>query len=169
MSPADTIDFTRGSVGSWFFFVIGAVLMVARARPGTELFKKGWGQAARFILVRALIGVLMAAPVVGLLALWQRVGTQYFIKMHLAKDNLVLEFRWPISDQVIPLQEVQKIKVRRLGRGTHRLEVDTSTRSFRSFGYARLEDEEYRALDRMRQAVDPRQPPRDLLEANPQQ
>ena len=165
MSPDNSIDFLRNDVGLWLLFVCGAGLMAVRSKPGSGFHENGWRQALRLLIGRMLLGVLLAAPLVGAQAIFQRLPPHYFVRMQATDDNLVLGFRWPRPDLIIPLREVEEIKVTKLSRSKFRIRVNTSTETLSSFGYGRLSERENRVLQTMRERIAARHQQGDLPEA----
>jgi hypothetical protein len=165
MSPDNSIDFLRNDVGLWLLFVCGAGVMALRSKAGPGFLKNGWRQALRLLIGRMLLGALLAAPLVGFLAVCQRLPPHYFIRMQVADDSLVLGFRWPKPDLVIPLRQVEEIKVTKLRRSKFRIRVNTSTETLSSFGYGRLSDRENQVLQAMRERIAARHQQGDLPEA----
>jgi hypothetical protein len=153
MSPDNSIDFLRNDVGLWLLFVCGAGLMAVRRKPGSSFHKNGWPRAVRLLIGRMLLGVLLVTPLAGALAIFQRLPPHYFIRLQVADDSLVLGFRWPKPDLVIPLRQVEEIKVTKLRRSKFRIRVNTSTETLSSFGYGRLSDRENQVLQTIRERI----------------
>jgi hypothetical protein len=151
MSSAQSIDFTHNGIGLWMFWVIIPALVLLKSRR--EAVALEWRKLVSFVFRRLLIGGLLTVPVVGLLAAWQR---QYFIRMEISGDNLVLGFRWPKPDLVIPLSDVTEVsakRFRKLGHSIPRLRITTKSDFYLSFGYGNLDDAEWGVVDRLRDLV----------------
>jgi hypothetical protein len=91
------------------------------------------------------------------LAIWQRTPPHYFTQLRIADDHIALGFRWPKEDAVIPIGDVRSIsywKHKSLRRSFKRVQIDTSTGTYRSFGYNQMADEDYRAIEQLRARIE---------------
>src|SRR4051794_13660098 len=98
MLPAQTIDFTRGDIGWWLFFVTIPLIFIGKNLKAEK--RKTFGSLFR----NWLLGSGVALVICGLLAGWQSFGPQNFVRMQISDENVVLGFRWPNSDRVISIK-----------------------------------------------------------------
>ena len=144
MSQEQSIEFT--GIGLWLFYVIIPILALATLRERT----------GRAILRHILVGAAVASSIVLFLAVWGRTPPHYFIRMRIADDRITLGFRWPKQDVVIPINGVTSIsywKRESLRRSFKRVQIDTSSEVYRSYGYNRMSDVDYQAIERLRARI----------------
>jgi hypothetical protein len=158
MATEQTIDLTRGNVGLWILFVCFAGLALAKRLRKTDF--TGVRQAAGQILLALFIGALTAVPFVVLVEAWELWGPQYFVRLRLDADRVVLGYRWPKPERAVPIRDATNVSIIRDGRCS-RIQILTGTESFRSFGLkvGQLNDQEQLVLTKLIDDVAARRAP----------
>jgi hypothetical protein len=158
MQSRDFIDLTRQDfAGVWLLFICFAIVSLTKIKRG-ELIGGGFPKAARAVFSRALIGVVVAIPFVLVLEIWQRRPShQYFLRLQVEPDRVVLSYRWPKPGLVIPGRDIEKVDWihERSGRyGTHRIKITTTTETLKSFGTSSMNNEEQRVFEKLKASAD---------------
>jgi hypothetical protein len=154
MDPNQSIDFTRGSLGLWALWIcFGLALSIAK-RNFNGVGLRG---IVRAILPRVMFGFAISTVIVGALTFWRGTHPQYFTRMRLFPERVILGFSWPAPDKTIGLDQISDVSITRtrsIRRGVHfRLQIATPSETFRSFGYRQLSDRELAVLDALRSRV----------------
>jgi len=155
MEP-NTIDFLRDDLGLWVLHVTIPFLALAGLRPA-ELRREGWGRLLRAVLIRLLVGQLITAPITGFLQVWQRWPPQYFITLRLESKQVVLGFRWPEPDKIIPLADIRSVAIverKSMRRPTRRVRIESVDGTYRSYGFYRLDEPDASVVRALRRAVE---------------
>lgn len=150
MLAEQSIDFTRGDVG-WIIWIC-IPLLVVLSDKGKEL--KGGGRRILKILgIRLLAGFVFTALVIGQLSMWARFGPQYFVKLRLQEKVVCLTFRGSATEVEIPLREVKSVTFVDSGTFRHpckRLQIETPSREFQSFGFKELDADQLAVVNALR-------------------
>jgi len=152
---ADAIDFLRDDIGEWLLFVIIPFLALSGLKA-KELKQSGWRTTTRAVATRLLIGCLIATPITGFLMVWQRWPPQYFIKLRLESDRVILGYRWPEPELAIPFGDVRNVQIIKSGtrrRPCSRVRVQTTAETYRSYGFGQLNEGEIAVMDKLRERV----------------
>jgi hypothetical protein len=147
-----TIDFTRHDIGSWIWCLLLPVLLLASLRKN-DFLGEGLSKA---ILMRLLGGLLVGAFLIILITVWHRTGPQYFTKLRLDDKSLVLKYNRSGPETVIPLKDIQNLSVIKSGSMRHpckRLQIETESDNFLSFGFGKLDQDQVAVLDAVRQKI----------------
>ena len=153
-----TIDFTRHDIGSWIWWLLFPLLLFASLKKNDLVGE--W--APKAILIRVICGLLVGAFLFILITVWHRTGPQYFTKLRLEDNNVVLEYHRFGPETAIPLKDVQNLSVIKSGSLRHpckRLEIETEGDKFLSFGFGNLDQDQVAVLDAVRQKIATIQPP----------
>ncbi len=161
LATAETIDFLRDDVGEWFliYFFGAAFAIVPRTKLKFKYMKQGgWRDVFKKCLFSFLVGMLLAVPISFGLAIWQRLGQQYFIKLQLEENQIVLVNRWPKSALTIPLDKVLSVSLEyeRHGiktRGCNRMYVRTVEGTFASYGFGNFNEGETAVFNKLTNVI----------------
>jgi hypothetical protein len=148
-----TIDFTRHDIGSWIWWLLFPVILLASLKKN-DFASDGLLKA---ILIRLVCGLLVGAFLIILITVWRRTGSQYFTKLRLEDKSLVLEHHRFGPETVIPLKDVDYLTVIKSGSYRHpckRLKIETADQNFLSFGFGKLDEDQIAVLDAVRKRVD---------------
>jgi hypothetical protein len=159
MQAVDTIDFTRGDMGGvWLVFVCVTLGTMLRTRKA-DLVGGGFRKAARHLLGALLIGALGATPIVLAVEIWvRRPSYQYYVRLRLEEDRVVLGYRWPNEDLTIPIRRISAVSIiyqRSIDGRTRRAQIEVLGERLHSFGFGRkFTPEEQAVWDRLAALVD---------------
>ena len=153
MESVPSIDLTNGDVGLSVLWILFPALVITNLLKKRAIIKGGW-RGTGPIVSYLLMGLAISSVFVGALAVWQRMPPQFFTRMQVAQEDLILGFRWPKADLKIPFGEIREVSITRGRRSRNRINILTPTETFRSFGYSSLTDKESAVLDVLRGRVD---------------
>jgi hypothetical protein len=161
MVNVEAINFLRDDVGEWFLPAFFGVMFALGSLTKVTLksFRDGgWRDVLKRCAFGCLIGVLLAAPISLGVAIWHRLGQQYFIKLQLENDRIVLFNRWPQPAVTIPFDDILSVSLLyerhgiRLG-GCNRVYVGTAGETFISYGFKDFNEEESAIYKKLTNAV----------------
>jgi len=149
---AQTIDFTRHDIGSWIWWLLFPLILLASLRKN-DFLGEGLSKA---ILMRLIGGLLVGAFLIILITVWRRSGPQYFTKLRFDDKNVVLKYHRSGPETVILLKDIQNLSVIRSGSRRSpckRLKIETEDDNFLSFGFGKLDQDQLAVLDAVRQKI----------------
>jgi len=141
-------------VASWGLWVVFPAVFLLRIRK--EHLAGGWRKALLCIARRLVIGLLFSSLLFGFLSAWKKWGPQYYTKLRLQEDIVVLVYPWQSPDTVVPVREIKSVKVVKGETVLHnrsRLRIVAANGEFKSFGFDQLNEQELAVLDKLRERV----------------
>jgi hypothetical protein len=149
---AQTIDFTRHDIGSWIWWLLFPLILLASLRKN-DFLGEGLSKAIR---MRLLGGLLVGVFLIILITVWRRSGPQYFTKLRLEDKSLALKYHRSKPETVIPLKDIQNLSVIKSGTRRNpckRLKIETEGDDFLSFGFGKLDQDQLAVLEAVRQKI----------------
>jgi hypothetical protein len=158
MQAVDTIDFTRNSVGTWLLIVLFALGTATKTRKA-DLVGGGFKKAARHLLGTMLIGALAGTLIVLAVEIWvRRPSYQYYVRLRLEEDRVVLGYRWPNEDLPIPIRRISAVSIiyqRSIDGRTRRAQIEVLGERLHSWGFgSKFTPQEQAVWDRLTALVD---------------